>query len=198
MLGAAVTVNVTPVLATPPAAVTTTAPVVAPVGTVATIWLALQLVIVAVLPLNVTLPFPCVGPKFEPAITMEDPIAPVFGVRELMLGGGVTVNSTPLLAAPLTVTTTFPVVAPVGTGAVMLVELMLLIVALVPLNVTVVVDVVPKPLPAITIAEPTAPVFGVRLLMTGAAASARRGKNNCTKIVAAVRCNSLIQTPRKS
>jgi hypothetical protein len=129
---------------------------------------------------------------------MEEPVAPVFGVRELMLGGGVTVNSTPLLATPLTVTTTFPVVAPVGTGAVILVELMLLMVALVPLKVTVVVEVVPKPLPAITMAEPTAPVFGVRLLMTGAAASARRGKNNCSKSEAAVRRNSLIQTPRQN
>lgn len=197
MLGAAVTVNVTPVFATPPAAFTTTFPVVAPVGTTAIMEDALQLLIVAVLPLNVTEPFPCVGPKFEPAITMEDPIAPVFGVRELMLGGAVTVNTTPLLATPLTVTTTFPVVAPVGTGAVMLVELMLLIVALVPLKVTVVVEVVPKLLPAITIAEPTAPVFGVRLLITGAAATARRGKNSCNKIEAAVRRNSLIQTPRK-
>lgn len=198
MPGAAVTVNVTPLLATPPAAFTTTFPVVAVPGTTATMEDALQLLMVAVLPLNVTLPFPWVGPKFEPAITMEEPIAPVLGVRELMLGGGVTVNSAPLLATPLTVTTTFPVVAPVGTGAVMLVELMLLIVALVPLKVTVVVEVVPKPLPAITIADPTAPVFGVRLLMTGAAANARRGKNSCNKIEAAVRRNSLIQTPRKN
>src|SRR5260221_11275029 len=37
------------------------------------------------------------------------------------VGGTVTVNDTPLLARPLTVTTTLPVVAPAGTGAAMLV-----------------------------------------------------------------------------
>jgi hypothetical protein len=56
-----------------------------------------------------------------------------------MLGVGVTVNETPLLATPLTVTTTFPVVAPVGTGALIEVELQLLGVAVVPLNFTVLV-----------------------------------------------------------
>ena len=42
-------------------------------------------------------------------------------VRELMLGAGVTVKLTPLLATPpAAVTTTLPVVAPEGTMAVML------------------------------------------------------------------------------
>lgn len=44
---------------------------------------------------------------------------------------------TPLLATPLTVTTTFPLVAPLGTGTAMLVALQLVGVAAVPLNVTV-------------------------------------------------------------
>src|SRR5208283_699975 len=101
MLGAAVTVNVTPLLATPPAAVTTTLPVVAPVGTVAVMLDAPQLVIVvALVPLNLTLPFPCDGPKFDPAITIDDPTAPVFGISDVMFGAAVTVNVTPLLATP--------------------------------------------------------------------------------------------------
>jgi hypothetical protein len=54
-----------------------------------------------------------------------------------MLGVGVTVNETPLLATPLTVTTTFPVVAPVGTGALIELDPQLLGVAVVPLNFTV-------------------------------------------------------------
>lgn len=58
MLGGGTTVNVTPLLATPPAAVTITLPVVAPAGTVVVIWVALQVLIVAVVPLNVTLPLP--------------------------------------------------------------------------------------------------------------------------------------------
>jgi hypothetical protein len=68
---------------------------------------------------------------------MEEPVAPVFGVRLLMLGAAVTVKLTPLLATPpAAVTTTLPVVAPVGTDAVMLVALQLETVAVVPLNVT--------------------------------------------------------------
>jgi hypothetical protein len=61
------------------------------------------------------------------------------GERLLMLGAGTTVNETPLLPTPLTVTTTFPVVAPLGTEAAMEVALQLVAVALVPLNVTVLV-----------------------------------------------------------
>jgi len=174
ILGAAVTVKLTPLLATPPAAVTTTFPVAAFVGAVAVMLLALQLVTVAVSPLvNVTMPLPCEGPKFEPAMTTEEPTAPIFGVRLLILGAPVTVKVTPLLATLLIVTTTLPVVAPLGTVAVMLVELKLVIVAWVPLNFTVALDwLFPKPLPAMTMEEPTAPVFGVRVVMLGAAKAA--------------------------
>ncbi len=179
MLGAAVTVNVTPLLATPPAAVTTTLPVVAPVGTLAVMLLALQLVIVvAVVPLNFTLPFPCDGPKFDPAITMEDPTAPVLGVSDVMLGAAVTVKLTPLLAVP-TVTTTLPVVAPVGTVAVMLDAPQLVVVAVVPLNLTVLVPLVdPKFDPAITMEDPTAPVLGVSDVMLGVVACTLAAKKN--------------------
>lgn len=115
-----------------------------------------------------------------------------------MLGGGVTVNKTPLLAVLLTVTTALPVVAPVGTLAVMLVELKLLMVAWMPLKVTcALAALVPKLLPAITMAEPTAPVLGVRLLMTGAAATAKKGHKSCKKITVAVRRNCLIKAPRR-
>jgi len=59
---------------------------------------------------------------------------------EVRLGPGeVTVNVTPLLATPLTVTRTFPVVAPLGTGAEILVALQLVGVVEMPLNVTVLV-----------------------------------------------------------
>jgi len=52
----------------------------------------------------------------------------------------VTVKPTPLLATPPTVTTTFPLVALLGTDVVMLVGLQLVTVAAVPLNVTVFVS----------------------------------------------------------
>src|SRR6266849_5150278 len=138
MLGADdVTVKLDPLLATPPT-VTTTFPVVAPLGTGATMLVPLQLVGVANVPLNVTVLVPWVVPKFVPVIVTDVPTAPDVGFRFVMLGADdVTVKLDPLLATPPTVTTTFPVVAPVGTGAAMLVELQLAGVANVPLNVTV-------------------------------------------------------------
>lgn len=101
MLGAATTVNDFPLLPTPLNA-TTTLPVTAPVGTVATIELAPQLAIdVAVVPLNFTVLVPCVAPKFEPAIVTDAPTAPVVGERLAMLGVGTTVKVEPLLSTPL-------------------------------------------------------------------------------------------------
>src|SRR5207253_9801566 len=140
--GAPPTVNFTPSLATPPAAVTTTLPVVAPLGTVAVILLAPQLVIVvALVPLNFTFPFPRLGPKFDPAITIDDPTAPVFGVNDVMLGAAVTVKVTSLLGEP-TVTTTLPVDAPGRTVAVMLEAPQLVVVAVVSVNLIVLYPVV--------------------------------------------------------
>jgi hypothetical protein len=79
----------------------------------------------------------------------------------------VTVKFTPLLATPPTVTTTFPVVAPVGTDVAMLVEVQLVVAAGVPLNVTVPED--PKLVPVIVTAVPTIPDVGFRLIMLGVA-----------------------------
>ena len=67
--------KLTPLLAAPPT-VTTTFPVVAPLGTGTTMLVALQLVGVAAVPLNVTVLVPCVAPKFVPAIVTEVPTGP--------------------------------------------------------------------------------------------------------------------------
>src|SRR5207245_9855954 len=136
MLGGGITVNDTPLLACP-FTVTTTLPVVAPLGTGATIEVALQLVGVALVPLKVTVLEPCVAPKFAPEIVTEVPTAPEVGDKFVIEGGGITVNETPLLARPFTVTTTLPVVAPLGTGATIEVALQLVGVAATPLNLTV-------------------------------------------------------------
>jgi len=78
------------------------------------------------------------------------------------------VKRTPLLATPDTVTTTFPVVAPTGTGAVILVVFQLVGVAVVPLNVTVLSPCpTPKFAPVIATEVPTAPDAGLRLVMLG-------------------------------
>jgi hypothetical protein len=170
MLGAgAETVKLTPLLATPPT-VTTTFPVVAPVGTSTTILTAVQLVGVVAVPLNVTVLVPCVAPKFRPVIVTVAPTNPDVGLSPVMLGPGeVTVKLTPLLATPPTVTTTFPVVAPAGTSATMLVEVQLVTVAAIPLNLTVLVPwVAPKFAPAIVTVAPSTPDVGFRLVMLGA------------------------------
>jgi hypothetical protein len=98
---------------------------------------ALQVPTVAVVPLNFTVLVPWVAPKFDPATVTEAPTAPDVGVRLVMLGAATTVKLLPLLATPDTVTTTFPVVAPVGTVATILVVPQDTTVAVVPLNLTV-------------------------------------------------------------
>jgi hypothetical protein len=164
--GGMVTVNVTLLLARPPT-VTTTGPLAAPVGTGTAMLVALQLVGVASVPLKVTVLEPFVAPKFVPAIVTAVPTEPEVGFSKVIDGGTVTMNVTPLPARPPTVTTTGPLVAPLGTGATILVALQLVGVAAVPLKVSV-PGVVPKFVPAIVTAVPIGPEAGVRLVMLGA------------------------------
>lgn len=167
--GAGTTVKLTPLLFTP-LANTTTFPFVAPVGTVATMLAALQLVTVAVVPLNLTVPKPCVEPKFEPAIVTDAPIAADGGDRLVILGAGTTVKVKPLLAVPLTVTITLPVVAPDGTLATMVLFPQLVTLAVTPLNFTVLLPCeLPNPDPLIETEAPTAPDVGERLEMLSVA-----------------------------
>lgn len=156
--------NAIPALATP-LTVTTTLPLVAPVGTVTTMEVSLQLVMeVAVVPLKVTVLEPCVAPKFVPVIVTDAPTAPVSVERPLIVGVGRTVNGVPALAIPLTVTTTLPEpVALAGTVATMEVLLQLVIEAavIVPGKITVLVPCdEPKFVPVMVTEEPTAPEAG--------------------------------------
>lgn len=167
IVGVGITVKLTPLLATPES-VTTTLPVVAPFGTGATMLVALQLVGVADVPLKLTLLFPCVAPKFAPAMVTLVPAGPVVGDTLVIVGAGTTVKLTPLLASPDTVTTTFPVLAPLGTGTEILVELQLVGVAVAPLNVTVLLPCeVPKFVPVIVTGAVTGPDDGDRPVMAG-------------------------------
>ena len=84
----------------------------------------------------------------------------------VIVGLPLTVNGLPLLATLPTVTTTFPVVAPVGTVVVITVSDQLVTVAVVPLKVTVPV-VVPKPVPVIVTVAPGAPDVGKRDVIVG-------------------------------
>ena len=166
--------NDTPLLFTP-LALTTTLPVVAPVGhRDLNRCCAPAPIIVAVVPLNLTVPVPWVDPKFVPVIVTAAPTAPDVGDRLVMLGAATTVNDTPLLFTPLTFTTTFPVVAPVGTVATIDVALQLpIVVAAVPLNFTVLEPwVEPKLVPVIVTDAPTAADVGDKLVILGAAKEA--------------------------
>ncbi len=93
-----VTVKFAPFPATPPT-VTKTLPVVAPLGTGATMLVALQLVGTAAIPLKVIVLVPCDDPKFAPVIVTNVPTSPRGGVRLTRAGGGgaVTVKVRPLL-----------------------------------------------------------------------------------------------------
>src|SRR5205823_2065544 len=116
---------------------------------------------VAVVPLNFTVLAPCVAPKFVPVIVTAPPTAPLVGDRDVSVAVGTTVNATPLLATPPTVTVTFPVVAPLGTGTTMLVADHEVGVAVVPLNFTVLAPcVAPKFVPVSVTAAVTAPLAG--------------------------------------
>src|ERR1700682_1929167 len=78
------TVNVRPLLATPPT-VTTTFPVVASAGTGTTRIVSNQLVGVAVVPLKVTVLVPWGAPKLVAAFVTAVPGGPIVGDRLVML-----------------------------------------------------------------------------------------------------------------
>ena len=94
------TVKGTPLLPTPPT-ITRTVPVVPAAGTGATMFVALQLIGVAVVVPNHTVLVPCDAPKFVPAIVTEVPTMPDVGLTPVMFGGGgPTVKVAPLLTGP--------------------------------------------------------------------------------------------------
>src|ERR1700690_1819511 len=83
-------------------------------------------------------------------------------------GGVFTIKFTPLLFVPPTLTTTLPVVAPAGTGAVMLVALHAVGVPRIPLNITVLVPCgLPKFVPMITTGVLTTPEVGLSPVIVG-------------------------------
>ncbi len=155
------TVKGRPLLAPPGLVVTTTFPVVAPAGTTTEIDVELQLaMLVAMVPLKLTVLFPCVAPKFVPTIVSCDPAGPEFGVSVTRVAG--TAKDTPLLLPADVLTTTVPEEAPAGTTATMTDDVQLLTAATVPLNVTVPVPcVAPKLDPLIVTSDPALPWVGV-------------------------------------
>lgn len=112
---------------------------------------------------------PCVEPKPVPLIVTEVATVPEVGEMLVIFGAAVpTSKPYGLLATPPTVISTFPVVAPVGTGTLMEVAFQLVGIPVVPLNVTVLMPCdEPKFVPWIVTPVPTTPALGARLLMLG-------------------------------
>jgi len=111
------------------------------VGTLVVMVVAETLVMVAVVPLNVTELLARVVSKPVPVMATVDPTEPLVGEKLVMVG--ITVKSdVDVTVSPFSVTVIGPVVAPEGTVTVSVVLVALLIVAVVPLNLTVMSDTV--------------------------------------------------------
>src|ERR1700691_1173624 len=91
----------------------------------------------AYVPPNVTVLASGAAPKPVPVIVMIVPTAPDVADSFVITGGVPTVNGTPSLASPPTVTTMSPVLAPAGTATSMLVGTDFVGLPFVPPNVTV-------------------------------------------------------------
>jgi hypothetical protein len=173
-LDAAVTVSEVDETAFCPFAVTVMGPVAAPVGMTKDTFVALKLETEAGIDpppcwFSVTTGVALFAVKFVPVTKISVPTDADVGLKPVIVGRGTTVKTTPLLARPPTVTTTFPVVAPAGTVASRLVAPHVTV-AVVPLNLTVLVPcVVPKLVPVIVTEVPTAPDVGDKLLILGLA-----------------------------
>lgn len=176
MAGATATVNGLELLAIPET-VTTTLPLLAPVGTGAAMLAEVQLVAVEFVPLKETVFVPWLVPKFVPVIVMDVPTAPNGGLKLVMLGPASNVKLEPLLAIPPTVTTTLPVVAPLGTVTTIPVELQLVTAAETPLKVTVLVPcVAPKFIPVIRTVFPASPDTGDSVVIFGVGSTVNPAK----------------------
>ena len=113
-----------------------------------------------------TEPEACVAPKPLPSIVRRVPTGPENGTTVVIAG---TVKIVPLLAAPATVTTTLPVVAPTGTEMAIPVELQLVTVTGKPLRVTTLLPWFdPKFAPLMATLVPATPSAGDTLVITGA------------------------------
>jgi len=142
-------------------------PLVAPLGTVTTSLVGAVLVIVATLPLNVTVS-PPEDPNPVPVIVTEVPTPPLVGVKPLIVGGKIVNDPLDLTNMPLAgLTLIWPVVAVSGTVATSCVDVELVTTAggLTPKSTSVLPGL--KPLPVIVTGLPTCALVGVKPLIVG-------------------------------
>jgi hypothetical protein len=164
IVGGGITVKLVALTAVAAGVVTEIGPVVAPCGTVAMIFIPLNLK-VALVPLKVTTVAPF---KFTPLIVTDVPTPPLAGEKLVTVGGAAvtTVKFALLLALPPGVVTDMgPVLAPAGTVAVIWVSELTTKVPLTPLNATVIAPV--NAVPVIITELPAPPLVGLKLVTVG-------------------------------
>jgi hypothetical protein len=182
-----VTVKSWALVAVPEGVVTAIFPVVAPEGTIAVSWVpeGFHENVVALVTLNFT---DVVPTKLDPLIVTEDPTGPLVGEKPVMLGAHEepTVKSSRLVAEPSGLTTRIlPVVAPVGTVAVMRLGELMVNPAAIPLKST---DVTPwKWFPPMATLVPTGPQAGEKPVISGGGAACAAGAARATSTVATAR-----------
>jgi hypothetical protein len=151
-----------------PFTVTVIGPVVVPDCTTAVILVVVAAVTEALTPLNSTSLLDNVVLKFVPVITTGAPIAPLLGVKLVMVGVGTIKFAELVPVIPLTMTEIGPEVAPNGTEVVILVVDDAVTAAAVPLNVTVFSEgVLLKLVPVIVTTTPKPPLLGEKLVIEG-------------------------------
>jgi hypothetical protein len=172
------TVKLAALVAVPPGVVTLICPLVAPVGTVAVIWMA-ELTVNVAFTLLVNRTDVVVKPeplKFVPAITTDVPIDPEAGANDVIVGAGafVTLKLFELVAVPSAFRTLIgPSVALFGTVAVIVVSFTTVKDwALWPLNSTSFTGGVLKLFPVMVTRVPTGPLVGENEVIVGFAAQA--------------------------
>jgi hypothetical protein len=152
-------------VAVPPGVVTAMAPVVAPVGTVKVMVVPFTTVKpVITTPFRVTEVAPV---KLVPVSVTTVPTVPIPGVKDVMVGAGITVKLVAEVAVPVGVAIVItPVVAVFGTVAVTCVaEFTKKVVAALPLNAT--CEASERFVPVMTTTVPTGPMMGVKLVIVG-------------------------------
>lgn len=157
------TIKLDGLIAVPLGVVTEIGPLFAPFGTVAVIMTSELTVKLAFLAANITLVAPV---KFDPLIVTTVPAVPCDGVKPLIVGAATTVKLVVLIAIPWGVVTAMgPVVAPMGTVAMIFAPLILNPPALTPLKVTSVAPL--RFVPLIVTEVPLTPLVGEKLVIVG-------------------------------
>ncbi len=165
IVGVGSTLKLDPLVMVTPLVVTVIGPSLAPTGTKVVMLVAIEDVTDAITPLNLTVGVGDVL-KFVPDIVTVAPMAPLFGVKLVIMGVANTVKLAALkIVMPLVVTEIFPVEVPEGTITVILEAVDAVTVAETPLNNT--TGDALKLFPLIVMVAPVAPLVGVKLDMLG-------------------------------